>query len=79
MSFKIILDIDECSLKLESTLCDKECVNTEGSYYCRCPPSFALASDGKTCIECGINTIAVNVPIQEMFTEGSLAGMHNCV
>jgi len=52
------LDIDEC--KLESTLCDKECVNTEGSYYCRCPPSFALASDGKTCIECGINNIAVN-------------------
>ena len=54
----VILDIDEC--KLESSLCDGECVNTEGSYYCECPSSFALASDGKTCVECGVNNLAIN-------------------
>jgi len=53
-----IIDIDEC--KLESRLCDGECVNTPGSYYCQCPPSFALASDGKTCVECGINNLAIS-------------------
>lgn len=47
------IDIDEC--KLDSTLCDKECVNTEGSYYCKCPPSYALATNGTSCIECGIS------------------------
>ncbi|XP_065912585.1 clotting factor C-like [Dysidea avara] len=52
------VDVDEC--RLESTLCDGECVNTQGSYYCQCPPSFALASDGKTCIECGVSNVAVN-------------------
>ena len=45
------VDVDEC--KLDSTLCDKECVNTEGSYYCQCPPSYALATNGTGCIECG--------------------------
>ena len=35
-------------------------MNTAGSYYCQCPPSFALASDGKTCIECGTNNLAIN-------------------
>lgn len=44
-------DIDEC--KLDSTLCEKECINTEGSYYCQCPSSYALAVNGKNCIECG--------------------------
>ena len=47
------VDIDEC--KLDSTLCDKECVNTEGSYYCKCPSSYALAVNGTSCIECGIS------------------------
>ena len=47
------VDIDEC--KLDSTLCDKECVNTEGSYYCQCPSSYALAVNGTSCIECGIS------------------------
>ena len=34
-------------------MCEKECVNTEGSYYCKCPPSYALATNGTSCIECG--------------------------
>jgi len=34
-------------------LCEKECVNTEGSYYCQCPSSYALATNGTSCIECG--------------------------
>lgn len=28
-------------------------MNTEGSYYCQCPPSYALATNGTSCIECG--------------------------
>uniref|UniRef100_A0A1I7U001 Immunoglobulin I-set domain protein n=1 Tax=Caenorhabditis tropicalis TaxID=1561998 RepID=A0A1I7U001_9PELO len=36
-------DIDECQFHLP---CDFECINTEGSYECRCPPGYELAEDG---------------------------------
>ncbi|UMM39454.1 hypothetical protein L5515_016510 [Caenorhabditis briggsae] len=36
-------DLDECQFHLP---CDFECINTEGSYECRCPPGYELADDG---------------------------------
>ena len=29
--------------------CEHECVNTIGTFYCRCWPGFELAGDGNTC------------------------------
>ena len=40
-------DIDEC---LSSNgLCAQQCINTEGSYSCRCNHGFFLDSNGRTC------------------------------
>ncbi|XP_035668270.1 kielin/chordin-like protein isoform X5 [Branchiostoma floridae] len=45
------IDIDECgSIGLESTsLCDHNCVNTLGSYYCTCRTGYQLRNDSSSC------------------------------
>ena len=46
-SLSLVLDIDEC---FESNDCGLgQCVNTPGSYQCRCPAGYTLDTDGKTC------------------------------
>lgn len=38
--------------------CEHECVNTIGTYYCRCWPGFELSGDGNTCSdidECAVS------------------------
>ena len=48
-------DIDECSLYAESGICSPQtatCVNTIGSYQCRCKTGFrASDSTGKHCVD----------------------------
>ncbi|KAK6054644.1 EGF-like domain protein, partial [Cooperia oncophora] len=44
------LDIDECKVQ-HGGGCQHECVNTYGSYRCRCRPGFTLADDGRSCDE----------------------------
>lgn len=39
-------DINEC---LEFGTCSQGCVNTNGSYYCKCVNKFRLKNDNKTC------------------------------
>ena len=46
-SFYVHLDIDEC--KLETTPCDQDCINRNGSFQCTCRPGFALSADRTTC------------------------------
>ena len=45
--FIIITDVDEC-LDNNGT-CSHDCVNTEGSYYCECPPGYILQSNQHDC------------------------------
>ena len=40
-------DIDECTSN--NTGCDHSCVNTVGSYYCKCINGFELKADGHNC------------------------------
>ena len=40
-------DINECAY--QNGGCEEICVDTVGSYYCRCPPGLELSDDGKTC------------------------------
>ena len=42
------VDIDECSTV--AGLCEYDCLNTNGSYKCLCPPGHQLASDHRSCI-----------------------------
>ncbi|VDI38458.1 Hypothetical predicted protein [Mytilus galloprovincialis] len=43
-------DVNECLL--HNGTCDDECINTNGSFYCKCNgDSMALSEDGVTCIE----------------------------
>ncbi|KAG5309863.1 VGR protein, partial [Acromyrmex insinuator] len=39
-------DIDECQIY---GVCDQECINTPGSYSCRCQTDYFLQKDKKTC------------------------------
>ncbi|XP_019630752.1 PREDICTED: kielin/chordin-like protein isoform X25 [Branchiostoma belcheri] len=54
-------DIDECGgIGLESvSLCDHNCVNTVGSYYCTCEAGYQLSNDSSSCVdidECAVGT-----------------------
>lgn len=42
-------DIDECE-QPSSNACDHECVNTVGSFLCRCHRGYILAPDRHSCI-----------------------------
>lgn len=42
-------DIDECE-PAGTSMCDHECVNTLGSYRCRCHRGYILAPDKHSCI-----------------------------
>ncbi len=45
---KFYVDMNECS-KNSSNSCQQVCLNTPGSYTCRCQTGFRLHSDGRTC------------------------------
>lgn len=42
-------DIDECE-NSSSSLCDHECVNTVGSFQCRCRSGYILTPNQRSCI-----------------------------
>ena len=42
-------DVDECT---ESQSClNGACINTQGSFQCRCEPEFELSSEGTICVD----------------------------
>ncbi|XP_032254319.1 epidermal growth factor-like protein 8 isoform X1 [Phoca vitulina] len=43
------VDVDECRTGV--TLCSHHCINTAGSFTCRCPQGLVLGLDGRTCAE----------------------------
>ena len=53
-----VIDVDECQ---NTTIapCDQLCVNTVGSYECRCTSGHELQQDGQTCEGQGIIIAAV--------------------
>ena len=40
-------DINECRLGIAD--CEQECINTAGSFLCRCAAGFQLSADFRTC------------------------------
>ena len=48
-SFKTCVDNNECALNFGRGPCNQKCINTDGSYYCSCNPSFYLAEDKHNC------------------------------
>lgn len=40
-------DMDECSFS--EFLCQHECVNQPGTYFCSCPPGYILLDDNRSC------------------------------
>ena len=40
-------DMDECSFS--EFLCQHECVNQPGTYFCSCPPGYILLEDNRSC------------------------------
>ncbi|CAH3144217.1 unnamed protein product [Porites evermanni] len=44
----VIQDIDECNQEFKGN-CSHRCVNSPGSYYCKCPNGFQMSQDNKTC------------------------------
>ena len=42
-----IADINEC-LDNNGT-CSHDCINTEGSYHCKCPPGYILLPNKRDC------------------------------
>ena len=41
-------DVNECFVNKGG--CDHQCINTLGSYECKCNVGYSLAPDGKRCI-----------------------------
>ena len=44
----VTLDINECTH--DNGGCDHICINTKGSFHCKCKPGYILGEDGKSCI-----------------------------
>lgn len=40
-------DMDECSFS--EFLCQHECVNQPGTYFCSCPAGYILLDDNRSC------------------------------
>ena len=45
---RVCVDVDECA-RPDRGGCSHECVNTQGSYECVCPPGYRVIDDHKTC------------------------------
>ena len=41
-------DIDECNENVKNN-CSHMCINSPGSYYCKCPNGFHMSQDNKSC------------------------------
>ena len=41
------LDVNKCGMLTGG--CQHQCINTNGSYFCRCNDGFFLNGNGKTC------------------------------
>ena len=41
-------DVDECTLGSDD--CDQICIDTAGSFFCKCYPGYSLSSDSQTCV-----------------------------
>ena len=44
------IDLDEC-LDPSNNICDQECLNTEGSYTCKCLDGYKLSANGSKCAD----------------------------
>ena len=61
---EIILDINECSRGTD--LCDQNCHNTIGSYYCSCNTGYFLTANGYSChgmYNCIIENYCINITL----------------
>ena len=46
--FLFSTDVNECNPDVKGN-CSHLCVNSQGSYYCKCPNGFQMSQDNKTC------------------------------
>lgn len=68
-------DIDECQPSRNLSRCSQICVNTPGSYYCKCDKGYRLQADNVTCQdinECQIN----NADCEQICT--NIEGSYEC-
>lgn len=51
MSFlaSLLSDVDECQV-FPGVCINGKCVNTQGSFFCQCPPGMTVDVSGRTCI-----------------------------
>ena len=63
------LDVDECALGLDG--CGQTCINTPGTFTCRCESGYSMGNDGRSCNgeflvlihACNMDNVHVCVPI----------------
>ena len=52
-------DVDECDQ--DNGSCEQQCVNSVGSYECRCGDGFALRDDARTCATTNVSAAAATL------------------
>lgn len=45
----VVTDVNEC-LTISDACVNGQCINSQGSYRCKCMEGMVLGSDGKTCM-----------------------------
>ena len=47
--YDFLADVNECLTTVNKCSPNANCVNTDGSYTCECPPGYMLLADQRTC------------------------------
>ncbi len=45
----VITDVNECDDENGTHHCSQICINTPGSYHCKCKPGFVLSTNKRIC------------------------------
>ncbi|XP_013415294.1 uncharacterized protein LOC106177151 [Lingula anatina] len=71
----MLYNVNEC---VPASDCSQTCINTEGSYTCRCDTAFSLQADGKSCAPTTVCTTNIGCDLVNGWCYEDSSGTNQC-